>query len=1236
MRYLRHIAEKLFQPLKKDTINRLFPNLFLSRISGTTNLHKLTLVIIALMPLLLGSCADDLGIKTDIPENENFTGITLMIPNLEEAAEYGATRADGHANAFAFETAKEGNFNTLYISAINNQGKVQTFLKTASNGPDSENPGYQKYHINLQPGEYKIYVVANLNRYLPTTYADEAISEEKIKKIVLNFSADRPLEPGFLPMACLADDIKVGPNAADAEKPANGTVTIEENSNQLVFADLKFLCSKVRYTILFDREDSDFKGTTDILNFNRHLLEDHPYASKMRSQTPLKDETVSTDFISDGNATTSNPSSWSIFLDRYHLPNATEIEKLKGNNKEEIKEVLNNLTLWDENKNDWNEKYANKRAWQGVAYLPENLLTGNGERTTLSFPYTVNGAQGAYSPRSVDLDFYNLTLEGNRSGETGLKRAISYELIIWAKSADPASWKINVVPSEWTVQELAYQLHGPYELVVETTEIQDLSMKEEAEFWFRSDVPPSQIGFLSPQVSITGVYDENTSKEDMRDLFVGYVVKDENGNYKKNENGDYLFHVGLNNEIPYRILHKLNTSTTGYGLKDISFFHIVAGSLYKRIEIKLLDYNPYLIVTPQTYIIDTRELYTSGMNNSVGIITFETNVDPNDENMQASFKLTDNDGLMTGKSGTNSDGKNEVVLQLSQVKVNGNNILSADTGSVFNINVKTGKLKLDIKKIIDGNSFWNITNEFTFTFTLTIPGGDNEGDIVLEETVRVKIHPFSGNYVIHFRDNTKPWAEPHIWVYQLLTLPVDLPKYDFTDPEENKKNNGELHDFAGKIVGYIENNPSSGLQWNGATQYIFSNNVGFRGWKGYGGPVENDPWEPGTLTYDNPQDKGNSSTYGFVMLGEQSGDGSWNTKYNYNVDGGTRYNFDINFNEDHEYNKEAWSCWECQNMNSDYNGGDNNRFYTGIAMEREADGWWKYTLSGVAQPGRTMIVFANYHAPWSQAYRDYTAEDNRWPGDYETGVPLYDFEDNEGWFLFNGNTTDTDQKFVDDKPVSQVIPHKFTSTYTNRMRIEVKNTSVTSITVAGTTVSRTGIDNARGVSYFDVTNVSATGETMNVTVSGKTYKVGPKFFKRLTTTGFNGYVTAEPLYTEFDPEMKIFVKWNEHVNGQGINNGDAYNPGGKGNNSIEVYWGNGNSSTKMKDVPMSEKEYGNYKYNLFYPSTAPTGATKDQITFQLKNENNSIYKRTLKVEDLPEKYIPANDYYLINVHMLLP
>lgn len=1239
----------------------------------------------------LSSCTDDLGFRADDVTDENFTGITLFIPDVNGAAEFGATRSDGYANTRAYDQAKEGNFNTLYIVAIDKKGPIHIFQRNQSDGVVETI--YNKYQISLPAGDYKFYVVANMNRYL-NTEAGESVSfydkihgvedpEGAIRNLILNFNASRPLEPGFLPMACLAENIRVGSNAnaANREELVEGFVNIPTGTSKYVYADLDFLCAKVRYTIIFDAENekSEFKGTNDYIDFHRNVVtSDPPFVNYIRQQTAVKDGRANTKFLTVNSDEEADPASWPLFLDRYIHP--ADFDFYAATDDQELKNQFSKLKAWTAQDGAWDDKFLKKRIWQGITYLPENLES---QATTLNFPYSFNGQKGTESPREIKLNDFKL--KNSEDKEPGIRRAKMYDVYALVKTPDPADMVVNVSIENWTLQNLSYELHGPYELVVETTKLKELSMEKDAVFWFRSDVSPSDIGFISPKVSSAGAIDNK-----MVDLYIGEVVKNADGSFATNENGDYLFRIGLNPDIPYKVIDQLNNggldhAQVHYTKDDVAYFHLVAGSLNKYIEIENLNLDPYLIVDPQTIIIDTRELYTSGEDGATYPIPieFRTNVDLTDATY-AYLELTIPDKL-TG------EGEGEGSLRFIDEEIAE---LFTKNGNLYtykDVENKVNEIILHLKNIIYGNPFWDKNNEYNLNFTLTLKR-QNSPVLKIVKPVTIKVKPFSGSYVIHFRDNTKEWVEPHIYIFQDLTLPANM-------MVKNEQGVYEPYEHAGRIVGYIEENPTSGYQWNAAAQYVFTNNLAFRGWHGshkgiyegtqngvkiykseddideYGGPEKNNPWAEAHYNAAFPEDVTSLSTdtptYGFVMFGkpdrrlaDQNEDHDrkneefdfWNYGYAYtktymlaeNSERTERYNYNVNFNYDHqngiENSTSGWNCWRCRNNAPDFNAPNDQTFYPGIVMEKEDDGWWKYTLTGVAQPGRTVIIFANWHLPWDpeNGWFDYRADSYRWPGDYEAGLPLFDFEDNEGWFLFDGNTLNNDQQFTDEKPVSRVIPHTFTPAYSS-MRIEVKDQTVSSITVDGKTVNRSGTDAGSGISYFDASGLDIDGkETIVIRVNNKDYKLSPKFFK----SGANGYTTAKPLYLEFKDGIKINVKWSDDIQPninywKGFENKNEtcfYVPPKGGSNYLNVYWGNTESwNNPMGSYNFTGKTVGNYKnVDVDITTENPTGSVKDEIILRLcttEGGDNRFYKY-LKVEDLPQYYYPAGDYYMVNWHLL--
>ena len=79
-------------------------------------------------------------------------------------------------------------------------------------------------------------------------------------------------------------------------------------------------------------------------------------------------------------------------------------------------------------------------------------------------------------------------------------------------------------------------------------------------------------------------------------------------------------------------------------------------------------------------------------------------------------------------------------------------------------------------------------------------------------------------------------------------------------------------------------------------------------------------------------------------------------------------------------------------------------------MRPEEDGWFEFELTGIAEPGRTLIMFADTHQGSTSL---------RFPGDHAVGMPLFDYPSHEGWFLYNGNVNDrVNNQFLPQKPTT--------------------------------------------------------------------------------------------------------------------------------------------------------------------------------------------------------------------------
>lgn len=333
----------------------------------------------------LFSCSDESPSKKD----ENFTGIILTVPPISFAGE--STRAE--------EVSQEGWMSNLYLIAIglNEDGTTRSFnvydLDTSGTNPQIGDQG-TPFYINLYPGKYKFYVLANLDRYLKRfTSVIGFQSEAEIDDMVLNFTPSLPIVPSHLPMACRPTGIKDYSNQPFSE----GVVTVVEHNPIHLYADMEFLCSKIRYTILYNNVHggcSERFGNSSI-RFIVNQSTDRPRADYIRKQTLFNLNSISdvfdreSYFLTDASG---NEASWILDLRRYEFP-----MKNDGSTPEENYPLRasDKLTLWDNDADFSRWKASHQRAWQGVVYLPENNSKEDGIRyTELIFPYVIEKYKG--------------------------------------------------------------------------------------------------------------------------------------------------------------------------------------------------------------------------------------------------------------------------------------------------------------------------------------------------------------------------------------------------------------------------------------------------------------------------------------------------------------------------------------------------------------------------------------------------------------------------------------------------------------------------------------------------------------------------------------------------------------------------------------------------------------------------------------------------------------------------
>ena len=383
--------------------------------------------------LVTVSCSDELGgERTPISSESN---LHVLVPTVLSSRGTNPDDASGLPTYNATVDECQINDLTLYAFPTGNEGKLLKETLPAPLASMMLEQHVANYQLNIEPGTYHIYVVANMNKVL----SGQTIQTEKdLKKIVLNYVAGR--EPGMpvstnIPMIYEPKDVNGNIINTKIEKSGKKYTTVAAN--------LKFTCVKVKLNLLFDptAEGSAFKGKSyrikDIL------------AQKLSPSTTLSwngafsNSNVSPDyakgFENEVYATSSEASNKGGY---YKAGDWTEKADNANVNNKNIITLVQGATPTAAPQN-----VADKWLFQGTYYLPERYIAKASQQSTLKVNGFVNGSFE---------NNYTIKL-GHRQDESPTStevptfpRGTYYEIIGNIKSLGNMTLDCNVSVKDWT------------------------------------------------------------------------------------------------------------------------------------------------------------------------------------------------------------------------------------------------------------------------------------------------------------------------------------------------------------------------------------------------------------------------------------------------------------------------------------------------------------------------------------------------------------------------------------------------------------------------------------------------------------------------------------------------------------------------------------------------------------------------------------------------------------------
>lgn len=379
--------------------------------------------------LVTVSCSDELGgERTPISSESN---LHVLVPTVLSSRGTNPGDASGLHTYNATVDECQINDLTLYAFPTGNEGKLLIETLPAPLASMMLEQHVANYQLNIEPGTYHIYVVANMNKVLR---GQTIQTENNLKNIVLRYGVGT--EPGMpvstnIPMIYEPKD--VNGNIIDTKIEKSGDKYTE------VAANLKFTCVKVKLNLLFDptAEGSAFKGKSyrikDIL------------AQKLSPSTTLSwngafsNSNVSTGYAEGfENEVYATPSEASNKGGYYKAGDWTEKADNANVNNKNIITLVQGATPTAAPQNA-----ADKWLFQGTYYLPERYITKASQQSTLKVNGFVNGSfennytiKLGHCPTSTEVPTF--------------PRGTYYEIIGNIKSLGNMTLDCNVSVKDWT------------------------------------------------------------------------------------------------------------------------------------------------------------------------------------------------------------------------------------------------------------------------------------------------------------------------------------------------------------------------------------------------------------------------------------------------------------------------------------------------------------------------------------------------------------------------------------------------------------------------------------------------------------------------------------------------------------------------------------------------------------------------------------------------------------------
>lgn len=323
--------------------------------------------------LVTVSCSDELGgERTPISSESN---LHVLVPTVLSSRGTNPDDASGLPTYNATVDECQINDLSLYAFPTGNEGKLLVETLPAPLASMMLEEHVANYQLNIEPGTYHIYVVANMNKVLS---GQTIQTEDDLKKIVLDY---RPTSTPGMPV-CTNIPMIYEPEKDATGKLAETEIKAAGDKYTEVAANLKFTCVKVKLNLIFDPNDAEvatnFGGKPFSINsISAEKLSPftHLYWGGKFEAPSWADKDYKDGFSSNTYQTSEGPAVYYTEWTDNRSASAT-------NNNDDIKGTGDAKNAPD--------NAAEKWLFQQTYYLPERYISSESDRSYL----TINGKVG--------------------------------------------------------------------------------------------------------------------------------------------------------------------------------------------------------------------------------------------------------------------------------------------------------------------------------------------------------------------------------------------------------------------------------------------------------------------------------------------------------------------------------------------------------------------------------------------------------------------------------------------------------------------------------------------------------------------------------------------------------------------------------------------------------------------------------------------------------------------------